>query len=70
MTAEAFLKNKGDIDFRLSKSGEYISDIMIEFAKYHVEKALKSGINCLSNGTLTDEDEDKILNAYPLTNIE
>ena len=41
MTAEEFLINKGDADFRLSKSGEYISDIMIEFAKMHVTEALR-----------------------------
>jgi hypothetical protein len=34
-TAEEFLIIKNDRDFRLSKSGEYISDLLIEFAKLH-----------------------------------
>jgi hypothetical protein len=78
MTAEEFLKNKGDADFRLSKSGEFISDIMIEFAKFHVEQALKEASeNAEIHAILKDGNirkyfinKDSILNAYPLTKIE
>ena len=39
-TAKEFLIIKNDRDFRLSKSGEYISDLLIEFAKLHcIEQA-------------------------------
>ena len=74
MTTQQFLKNKGDADFRLSKSGEYISDIMIEFAKLHVEAALKEASNVLTvdndGDYINHPTKDSILNAYPLTNIE
>jgi hypothetical protein len=37
-TAEEFLIIKDDKDFRLSMSGLNVSEMMIEFAKLHVEK--------------------------------
>jgi hypothetical protein len=59
-----------------------IEEFMIEFAKLHVQAALEA----IANGTLNDIsswdgnpytgegseylDRDKILNAYPLTNIK
>lgn len=52
-----------------------ILDIMVEFAKLHVEQALKEA----SNEALTknvkfsndvEVDKDSILNAYPLDNIK
>lgn len=41
ITAEDFLIFKGDKNFRLSMSGEYISNLLIEFAQMHVTEALK-----------------------------
>ncbi len=43
---------------------------MIEFAKLHVEVALKEAKNSLKDGYVTPQDEQDILNAYPLTNIK
>lgn len=40
-TATEFLLQNDDKDFRLSESGLNVSDVMIEFAKLHVEAALK-----------------------------
>ena len=42
----------------------------IEFARLHVEAALKEAKNFLKDGYVTPQDEQDILNAYPLTNIK
>ena len=42
----------------------------IEFAKLHVEASLKEAKNLLKDGYVTPQDEQDILNAYPLTNIK
>ena len=47
-----------------------IKKAMIEFAKLHVEAALKEAKNLLKDGYVTPQDEQDILNAYPLTNIK
>jgi hypothetical protein len=44
LTAEEFLIINDDKDFRLSMSGRYVSEMMIAFAKVHVEAALKEAI--------------------------
>lgn len=44
-----------------------VKDTMIEFAKYHVEKALKASH---SNFQLPEEEIDFTLDAYPLENIK
>ena len=49
---------------------ERIHESMIEFAKLHVEAALKEAKNSLKDGYVTPQDEQDILNAYPLTNIK
>jgi hypothetical protein len=49
---------------------EDILDCMKEFAKMHVEQALKEAINNTKDSYVTEEDEEDILNCYPLTNIE
>jgi hypothetical protein len=72
ITAEQFLEQNGDEDFRLSKSGLYVSDMMIKFAKLHVEEALKKASEKAShNHTIYDKsfiiNKESILNAY---NIE
>ena len=67
-TVEEFLKG------RPWKSGtnlqERIHESMIEFAKLHVEAALEEAKNLLKDGYVTPQDEQDILNAYPLTNIK
>ncbi len=74
-TAEEFLIINDDKDFRLSMSGRYVSEMMIEFAKMHVEAALKEA------SVKADEKEidlpgineyyrQQILNSYPLSNIK
>ena len=67
-TVEEFLKG------RPWKSGtnlqERIHESMIEFAKLHVEAALEEAKNLLKDGYETPQDEQDILNAYPLTNIK
>ncbi len=47
-----------------------LSDFAIEFAKLHVEAALEEAKNLLKDGYVTPQDEQDILNAYPLTNIK
>ena len=47
-----------------------IKKAMIEFAKLHVEAALKEAKNLLKDGYVTPQDEQDVLNAYPLTNIK
>lgn len=42
VTAQDFLIENGESDFRLSRSGINLSEIMIEFAKFHVTEALKA----------------------------
>lgn len=86
-TAEEFLKIDNsftDEDMEsLKKSLEVknimdISDIsitMIEFAKLHVQAALKQALEDSPTGSSTDipsygEMKDAILNAYPLENIK
>lgn len=41
ITAEEFLKSKGEQDFRLSTSGENLSDLLTEFAEKFKTKAEK-----------------------------
>ena len=49
---------------------EAIANSHIEFAKLHVEAALEEAKNSLKDGYVTPQDEQDILNAYPLTNIK
>lgn len=65
-TAEEWLTSFGaDADDMFYKHS--VEEAMIEFAKMHVEAAIKS---ILENVTLSDDKWDSILNAYPLTNIK
>lgn len=72
-TAEEFLESRV-----FNKTKEQITIIMIEFAKFHVEAALK---NAYEKAEITNKpkfkgdynpivDEDSILNAYPVENIK
>jgi hypothetical protein len=51
------------------------TEMMIEFAKLHVEAALKAALNSVeyadgNDSAVDDIDEESILNSYPLSNIE
>lgn len=67
-TAEEFLLN--ELNKETPKS---IQDVLIEFAKLHVEAALKAAseteVLYLRNGNAYT-DEKAIINSYPLTNIK
>jgi hypothetical protein len=93
LAAEEFIQDYLDVDCDFMESMttqldncsgfgfDNIPDLMVEFAKYHVEAALKAASEKIN---LTDEvcealqnhwfkeyiDKDSILNSYPLTNIE
>ena len=72
MTAEQFVITLEDKNDDL----ENVYHAMREFAKYHVEEALKQALEsipCLGSSTdiASYEDmEDAILNSYPLENIK
>ena len=61
---------------RLSKCYEMTLEAMIEFAKLHVEAALKEALEsipCLGSSSdiaTYEEVEDAVLNSYPLENIK
>lgn len=84
MTAEEFIDNKYK-DFEELDSGciwTNIENLMIEFAQYHVEQALKSADNnaeiCVIDACYDTEpptpvygvESNSILNAYPKENIK
>jgi hypothetical protein len=66
-------------EFYLEQDLGYIEDYMIEFAKMHVQEALKEAccnvdFDMISTTDHSEElavvNENSILNAYPLTNIK
>lgn len=72
-TAKEFIfKNKDRFQ------GLSVDEWLIEFAKLHVEEALKAAVKdayiedfgSMQEGTTCIIDEDSILNAYPLNNIK
>ncbi len=66
-TAEKFLNSKGITGIQANT----ISNWMIEFAKLHVEAALKAASESESNGTEGYKIyKDSVLSAYPLTLIK
>ena len=70
-TAEEFLATSDEFEvIETRKQEEVVTKAMIEFAKLHVEAALKEAKNSLKDGYVTPQDEQDILNAYPLTNIK
>lgn len=74
-TVKEFLIKNDDEDFRLAQSGMYLSEMMVEFAKLHIEQASKAALNNVkyANGNdsaVDDIDEDSILNTYSLDNIK
>ena len=72
MTAEQFVITLEDKNDDL----ENVYHAMREFAKYHVEEALKQALEsipCLGSSTdiaSYEEVEKAVLNAYPLENIK
>ena len=72
MTAEQFVITLEDKNDDL----ENVYHAMREFAKYHVQEALKQALEsipCLGSSTdiaSYEEVEEAILNAYPLENIK
>jgi hypothetical protein len=66
MTAEEFLYNiqQRNINRNVTLTA------MKKFAKYHVEQALKEAVDNMRDGYVTEQDEEDILNCYPLTNIK
>jgi hypothetical protein len=68
MKAEEFLIKKGDADFRLSESGEYISDIMKEFAELKCKELLEILAKKADEAHIGgwDLDRDEVLNAVNL----
>lgn len=83
MTAEEFLKDSKNINYdKFDKVTQYfIEQDFIEFAKYHVQKALKEASQIAETeeelGNPYDQEssyyivnKESILNAYPLENIK
>ena len=87
MTAEEFLIRQGCVRIKMEDGeGDFFEDVetkdLIEFAKLHVEAALKAASekaeikddgNINRNGDWSEYfviDKDSILNAYPLENIK
>lgn len=79
-TAEEFLNTQKNYTENLSVlplgTSKIIKQNMIEFAKLHVEAALKEALEsipCLGSSTdiaTYDEVEKAVLNAYPLENVK
>ena len=77
-TAEEFLKNFNEEENNIDKLyyDSYVKKAMIEFAKMHVQEALKQALEsipCLGSSTDTasyEDMKDAILNSYPLENIK
>ena len=74
-TAEEFLKKKQPNGIIQPHSDYW--EAMIEFAKLHVEMALREASDTKISGVYSetkykrgDNDKNSILNAYPLTNIK
>ena len=64
------------IDLRVGTRSKWVAELMIEFAKLHVEAALKDALEsipCLDSSTdiaTYEEVEDSVLTSYPLDNIK
>lgn len=77
-TAEEFLKKKKYPSFNEfgGLGMYYVREAMIEFAKMHVQEALKQALEsipCLGSSTdiaSYEEVEDAVLNSYSLENIK
>jgi hypothetical protein len=74
MTVQEFLESNNLPDVL---SGGTLDFALTEFAKFHVEKALRTAseeaylIESIKHSAIYDTiDKDSIINAYPLTNIK
>ena len=67
LTAKEFIQNY--IEENNHDSNIDVEDALIEFAKMHVEAALKEAEKSIKIG-LSQKAKDLILNSYPLTNIK
>ena len=77
ITAQEFLKENRvfiNMDISVVDDQSFIRQCMIEFAKYHVQEALRQAVTEVE---FVDNDPDthmingnSILNAYPLTNVK
>ena len=82
MKAEEFLNQHltishfyDDITDQMVVPSSQLEQAMVDFAKMHVEQALKEALEEAPTGSSTDipsyeEMKDAILNAYPLDNIK
>lgn len=76
MTAEDFLVSKAktndkDIVLCSINNGDYTVEMMVAFAKYHVEEAIAEIARVEANSIEeANEDKEYMLNMYPLTNIK
>jgi hypothetical protein len=67
-TAEEFLQQSNVVGMT-----DLMTPLMIEFAKLHVEAALKEAVKCLPYDDKMNQsllDERAILNSYPLDKIK
>jgi hypothetical protein len=73
-TAEQFLEEFKAKKLILTMTSKDIQEYTIEFAKLHVEAALKEALESIpydsSDIATYEELEDAVLNSYPLTNIK
>jgi len=69
ITAAELVKLKSNI---MIDDSEITEDLMIEFAKLHVQAALKGCLNKYHHASEENYDfgSSEIMNAYPLTNIK
>ncbi len=64
------------LDLRVGTRSKWVTELMIEFAKLHVEAALKEALEsipCLGSSSdiaTYEEVADAVLNSYPFDNIK
>jgi hypothetical protein len=69
-------RDEVELWFEISPDAQQSVEIMIEFAKLHVEQALKEALEsipCLGSSSdiaTYEEVEYEVLNSYPLSNIK
>lgn len=52
-----------------AQGAQLVCQLMQDFAKQHVEAALKVAVSKLKDGYVTDQDEEDIMNCYSLEKI-
>lgn len=64
---------EGPAFYGSAQGAMYITDVMVEFAQYHVKKALEAALEDIPYGgsdPISFEDVKDIGDSYPLTNIK